>query len=92
MRPYFQKSFWFNSTVSKLELSAVCDIDGDVLNIAKAEYDVQGYTELKDMLSNEILDLVVLCTPSGLRPSQPFSVRMACTSYQNLWRPVTKMV
>ena len=56
----------------ELELSAVCDIDGDVLNIAKAEYDVQGYTELKDMLSSEILDLVVLCTPSGLHLRKPF--------------------
>ena len=53
-----------------LELTAVCDIDGDALKKATAEYKVQGYLELKDMLINETLDLVVLCTPSGLHPSQ----------------------
>jgi UDP-N-acetyl-2-amino-2-deoxyglucuronate dehydrogenase len=53
-----------------LELTAVCDIDDEALNQATAEYDVQGYTELKDMLVCEALDLVVLCTPSGLHPSQ----------------------
>ena len=54
----------------ELELAAVCDIDGDALKHAAAEYSVQGYTELKDMLTQETLDLVVLCTPSGLHPSQ----------------------
>lgn len=53
-----------------LELAAVCDIDGEALKQAKAEYSVQGYTELKDMLISEALDLVVLCSPSGLHPSQ----------------------
>ena len=53
-----------------LELVAVCDIDGEALQQAKAEYNVDGYTELKDMLISEALDLVVLCTPSGLHPSQ----------------------
>ena len=53
-----------------LELAAVCDIDGEALKKAKAKYNVQGYTELKDMLITEALDMVVLCTPSGLHPSQ----------------------
>ena len=52
-----------------LDLVAVCDIDGDALKQATAEYNVKGYTELKDMLTQERLDLVVLCTPSGLHPS-----------------------
>lgn len=54
----------------ELELTAVCDIDNDVVMQAAAEYNVKGYTELKDMLGHETLDLVVLCTPSGLHPSQ----------------------
>jgi UDP-N-acetyl-2-amino-2-deoxyglucuronate dehydrogenase len=54
----------------ELELAAVCDIDGDALKQAAKEYNVQGYTELKDMLTQETLDLIVLCTPSGLHPSQ----------------------
>ena len=54
----------------ELELAAVCDIDGDALKQAAAEYNIQGYTELKDMLTQETLDLIVLCTPSGLHSSQ----------------------
>jgi len=54
----------------ELELAAVCDIDGDALKRTAAEYNVQGYTELKGMLTHEALDLVVLCTPSGIHPSQ----------------------
>lgn len=53
-----------------LDLAAVCDIDSAALNHATTEYNVQGYTDLKDMLSRETLDLVVLCTPSGLHPTQ----------------------
>ena len=54
----------------ELELAAVCDVDVETLNQAKSEYNVKGYTELEYMLANEALDLVVLCTPSGLHPSQ----------------------
>ena len=54
----------------ELELAAVCDIDCMAQKQAAAEYNVQGYSELKDMLAEESLDLVVLCTPSGLHPSQ----------------------
>ena len=53
-----------------LELTAACDIDYDALGQAAAEYNVKGYTELKDMLAHETLDLIILCTPSGLHPSQ----------------------
>lgn len=54
----------------ELELAAVCDIDSDAVKQAEAEYYVKGYTELNDMLTHEALDLVALCTPSGLHPSQ----------------------
>ena len=54
----------------ELELAAVCDIDGQALTQAKAGYNVPSYTELQDMLNSEALDLVVLCTPSGLHHSQ----------------------
>ena len=53
-----------------LELAAVCDIDDEALSKAIAEYKVKGYAELQDMLCSEQLDLVVLCTPSGLHPRQ----------------------
>jgi UDP-N-acetyl-2-amino-2-deoxyglucuronate dehydrogenase len=61
-----------------LELAAVCDIDGDAVMQAAAEYNVQGYTEFKGMLTHETLDLVVLCTPSGLHASQAILAAEHC--------------
>jgi UDP-N-acetyl-2-amino-2-deoxyglucuronate dehydrogenase len=53
-----------------LELAAVCDIDAEVLAAHKAKYGVPGYLQLEEMLSSEKLDLVALCTPSGIHPDQ----------------------
>ena len=53
-----------------LQLVAVCDNDAEALENAKSEYKVEGYSKLYEMLSNEALDLIVLCTPSGLHPQQ----------------------
>lgn len=53
-----------------LELVAVCDVNKQVLEQASGEYGVKGYLELEEMLLSEALDLVVLCTPSGLHSSQ----------------------
>ena len=49
-----------------LELAAICDIDPVALKNVTLEYGVKGYNKLVDMLSSETLDIVVLCTPSGL--------------------------
>lgn len=54
----------------ELELVAVCDTDSSVLNVHHEKYNVPMYLHLKEMLKNEDLDLVVLCTPSGLHASQ----------------------
>jgi len=53
-----------------LELAAVCDIDLKVLAAATAEHGVKGYQHLEEMLQQEKLDLVVLCTPSGIHSMQ----------------------
>lgn len=53
-----------------LELAAVCDIDPTVLHDHTTRYGVAGYSDLDKMLSNERIDLVALCTPSGIHPSQ----------------------
>jgi UDP-N-acetyl-2-amino-2-deoxyglucuronate dehydrogenase len=55
---------------SELELVAVCDIDPAVLADCSERYAVPVYRELEEMLQNEQLDLVVLCTPSGIHSSQ----------------------
>lgn len=51
-------------------LVAVCDVDPAVLALHTAQYKVPGYRDMEEMLQKEQLDMVVLCTPSGLHPDQ----------------------
>lgn len=51
-------------------LAAVCDIDPQVLADHAEKYQVPGYRSLEEMLKAEKLDLVALCTPSGIHPDQ----------------------
>jgi len=53
-----------------IELAAVCDIDPSVLREHTERHGVPGYIRLEDMLQREDIDLVALCTPSGLHPEQ----------------------
>ena len=53
-----------------LELVAVCDIDQNILDAHATQYSVPGYTYLEEMLQTEDLDLVILCTPSGIHSQQ----------------------
>lgn len=53
-----------------LELVAVCDVDATALQEHSQRYQVPGYTQMAEMLGKEQIDLVVLCTPSGLHPQQ----------------------
>lgn len=53
-----------------MELVSVCDTDKQTLEIATNEHGVKGYQYLEEMLLQEQLDLVVLCTPSGLHSTQ----------------------
>ncbi|MBK7953328.1 MAG: Gfo/Idh/MocA family oxidoreductase [Candidatus Accumulibacter sp.] len=53
-----------------LELVAVCDNNPSVLEVHQERHQVPGYESLEDLLDNEQLDLVALCTPSGLHPEQ----------------------
>ena len=53
-----------------IELVAVCDTNRDVLTQHETEYKVNGYIKLEDMLKKEELDLVAICTPSGVHPDQ----------------------
>ncbi|MHC6526036.1 Gfo/Idh/MocA family protein [Vibrio proteolyticus] len=52
------------------ELVAVCDNDESVLAEHSSKYGVAGYKSIDELLENEELDLVTLCTPSGLHASQ----------------------
>lgn len=52
------------------ELVAVCDIDPAALQAHTSQYKVPGYASMAEMLQKEQLDMVALCTPSGLHPQQ----------------------
>ncbi len=54
----------------ELELAAICDIDPTVLAEHAEKYNVPAYRDLEEMLEKEQLDLVALCTPSGIHPDQ----------------------
>lgn len=53
-----------------LELVSVCDVDAAALQTHTTQYKVPGYISMDKMLASEQLDLVALCTPSGLHPQQ----------------------
>ncbi|MDY0164808.1 Gfo/Idh/MocA family oxidoreductase [Desulfobotulus sp.] len=53
-----------------LELAAVCDTDATVLADHAQTWGVPGYRSMQEMLEKEDLDLVCLCTPSGLHARQ----------------------
>jgi UDP-N-acetyl-2-amino-2-deoxyglucuronate dehydrogenase len=53
-----------------IELAALCDNDATTLKEHLARYAVPGYLSVEEMLKQEQLDLVSICTPSGLHPEQ----------------------
>lgn len=59
------------------ELVAVCDNASEALKLAMNVYDVSGYSSLTDMLKNEELDVISICTPSGIHPDQTVEIAEA---------------
>ena len=57
-----------------IELVAVCDNDGKALENAVSEHAVEGYKSLTEMLEKVDLDVVSLCTPSGLHSDQVIQI------------------
>ncbi len=54
----------------ELRLTAICDVSPSALQESASQYDVPAYTSMERLLGEQDLDLVVLCTPSGLHPEQ----------------------
>jgi len=52
----------------ELQLTAVCDVDTGVLEATCSRLNVPGYSSLAELLQTEV-DVVALCTPSGLHPA-----------------------
>jgi len=53
-----------------IELAAICDTNVQVLSEHAEKYKVPAYRSMDEMLKTEQLDLVALCTPSGIHPDQ----------------------
>lgn len=52
------------------DLVAICDIDPVALAEYTQKYSIPAYRDMEEMLQKEQLDLVALCTPSGIHPNQ----------------------
>ena len=61
-----------------LELVAICDVNQEVLKQHEGKYNLPGYLRLEDMLKEEKLDMVVLCTPSGIHADQTVMAAKHC--------------
>jgi UDP-N-acetyl-2-amino-2-deoxyglucuronate dehydrogenase len=57
-----------------LQLAAVCDVDRVALETVVRKYGVIGCTGLTELLQTTDVDVVALCTPSGLHPAQAIQV------------------
>lgn len=61
-----------------LELVAICDIDSKRLEeTAKQAPNAKQYANLEDLLKDTSIDLVSICTPSGLHPTQTMQAAQA---------------
>lgn len=58
----------------RLSLTAVCDRDEAAAHAVAKDHNAEVYTSLEVMLAEAEIDLVILCTPSGLHPSQTIQV------------------
>ena len=53
-----------------IELVSVCDTNEIVLKEHHEKYNVPGYQDLSEMFEKEKIDLICICTPSGIHPFQ----------------------
>lgn len=61
----------------RVTLTAVCDNDPKALSEAIAEHQVDGYSSIDELLKYAHVDMVILCTPSGLHPIQTIKAAQA---------------
>ncbi|SDM56432.1 Gfo/Idh/MocA family protein [Sediminibacillus halophilus] len=55
--------------IGEANLVSVCDKDSTAMKYYVDEYKIKGYTRLEEMLGSEEIDVVCICTPSGLHAS-----------------------
>ncbi|MCK9474605.1 MAG: Gfo/Idh/MocA family oxidoreductase [Candidatus Muirbacterium halophilum] len=62
------KHFEAIEKIDELELISVCDIKKDRADKWAEKYSINAYYDYSEMLDNEELDIISICTPSGLHP------------------------
>lgn len=62
---------------NEYELVAICDNNPEALEAHRKQYKVPAYLSFDELLKNEDLDLVTLCTPSGIHASQTIKAAKA---------------
>jgi len=60
-----------------LELVAICDINPVIVDEFSQKYGVPGFTNLENMIKEISIDVVTICTPSGLHPAQAIQIANA---------------
>lgn len=58
----------FDSLKDKIQLVCVCDIIEEKAKEYSDKYNIPYYTDLNKMLNNEKIDILSICTPSGMHP------------------------
>ena len=53
-----------------LELVAICDVNQKIVDQHSSKFRVKGYISMLEMLDSENIDIVTICTPSGIHPDQ----------------------
>ncbi len=62
--------FAIEQNPDELNLAAICDINKDTAKYFEKKLETPCYLDMQRMLSKEEIDVVVLCTPSGLHADQ----------------------
>ena len=65
-----KKHFEAIDAVPNAKLVAVCDTNENALKSCTDTYGCLGYNDYKEMLTNPDIDIITICTPSGLRARQ----------------------
>lgn len=60
-----------------IKLRAICDRDKAVLSEMENTHDVRGYHRYDELLADADIDMVILCTPSGIHSSQTIAAAQA---------------
>jgi UDP-N-acetyl-2-amino-2-deoxyglucuronate dehydrogenase len=64
------KHFKAIKSLKEMELVSICDSNQNTLSEHQIKYEANAYSDLEEMLEQEELDLVSICTPSGIHSPQ----------------------